>query len=177
MKNTLTSKALVQIWWRNQKPYRQAKAKRIQPLQISSTSTSKGTFLSRKGKATIKNKNIKNENELTGKGKDNLKVGNNPLTNMLSKLASMRRGEHKCRTLKIHWKLKDQPAEIILQNYRWIYQNTMVRVGILVFCSTQLCQEFPALLGGLSSSASMQLMFCFNSFTCGCIFLCVCGRR
>ena len=30
--------------------------------------------------------------KLTGKGKDNLKVGNRPLTNMISKLASMRRG-------------------------------------------------------------------------------------
>ena len=31
--------------------------------------------------------------KLTGKGKDNIKVGNLPLTNMISKLASMRRGQ------------------------------------------------------------------------------------
>ena len=32
---------------------------------------------------------------LTGKGKDNLRVGNHPLTNMISKLASMKKGENK----------------------------------------------------------------------------------
>ena len=39
------------------------------------------------------------------------------------------------------------------------------------FCSTQLCQEFLALFGGLSSSSSIQLMFCASSFTCRCVFL------
>ena len=43
--------------------------------------------------------------KLIGKGKDKIKVGNHPLTNMMSKLASMRRREDKCRTLKIHLKL------------------------------------------------------------------------
>ena len=43
------------------KLYRQAKAKIIQQLQISSTSTTKGTSLSRKGKEINKNKNITNE--------------------------------------------------------------------------------------------------------------------
>ena len=51
--------------------------------------------------------------KLTGKGKDNLKVGNHPFTNMVSKLASMRGGEDKCRTLKMHLKLRDQQAETI----------------------------------------------------------------
>ena len=44
--------------------------------------------------------------ELTGKGKDNIKVGNQRLPNMISKLASMSR-EDKCRTLKMHLKLRD----------------------------------------------------------------------
>ena len=44
--------------------------------------------------------------KLTGKGKDNIKVGNHPLTNMISKSASMTRGEDKCRTLKMHLKLR-----------------------------------------------------------------------
>ena len=44
--------------------------------------------------------------KLTGKGKDNFKVGNHPLTDMISKPASMRRGENKCRTLKMHLKLR-----------------------------------------------------------------------
>ena len=46
--------------------------------------------------------------KLIDKGKDNLKVGNHPLSN-ISKLASMRRGEDKCRTLKMHLKLR-RPA-------------------------------------------------------------------
>ena len=44
-----------------------------------------------------------------GKVNDNLKLGSNQLTNMISKLASMRRGESKCRTLKMHLKLR-RPA-------------------------------------------------------------------
>ena len=44
-KNTLPSKALIQIWRRNQKVYRQAKAKRIQHHQTSSTRNAKGTSL------------------------------------------------------------------------------------------------------------------------------------
>ena len=46
--------------------------------------------------------------KFTGKGKDNLKAGNHLLTDMISKLASMRRGEDKCRTLKMHLKLRDR---------------------------------------------------------------------
>ena len=38
-----------------------------------------------------------------------------------------------------------------------------------LFCSTQLCQEF--LFGGLSSSASIQLMSYVSHFTYRCIFL------
>ena len=56
--------------------------------------------------------------KLTGKGKNNLKVGNHPLTNTISKLASVRRGEDKCRTLKMHLKLRYQQAETILHTYR-----------------------------------------------------------
>ena len=33
--------------------------------------------------------------KLTGKGKDNLKVGNHPLTNMMPELASLRKGDDK----------------------------------------------------------------------------------
>ena len=60
--------------------------------------------------------------KLTGKGKDNIKVGSNPLINV-SKLASMRSGEDKCRTLKIRLKLINQQSEIILYTYRCLYQN------------------------------------------------------
>ena len=63
--------------------------------------------------------------KLTGKGKDSIKVGNHSLTNfdMISKLASMRRGEDKCRTLTMHLKLRDQEPKTILYIYRWLYQN------------------------------------------------------
>ena len=44
------SKDLIQNRWRNQKLYRQAKAKRIQHHQTSSTANAKGTFLGGKHK-------------------------------------------------------------------------------------------------------------------------------
>ena len=44
--------------------------------------------------------------KLTGKDKDNIKVENYPLTSMILKLASMRGGENKCRTLKMHLKTR-----------------------------------------------------------------------
>ena len=49
-KITLPGKDLIQIQWRNLKLYRQAKAKRIQYHQISSTTNAKGTSLSGKHK-------------------------------------------------------------------------------------------------------------------------------
>ena len=58
--------------------------------------------------------------KLPGKGKDNRKIGNHPLTNMISKLESMRRGKDKCRTLKMHLKIRDQQPEVILHIYRWL---------------------------------------------------------
>ena len=69
---------------------RQAKAKRIQHLQTNSASTTKGTSLSRKGNTRVrkKKKSMLKMKKLTGKGKDNVKIGNHPLTNMTSKLAS-----------------------------------------------------------------------------------------
>mgnify|MGYP002477316433 CR=1 FL=1 len=69
------------------------------------------TSLGRKEKATIINKKISNE-KLTGKAKDNIKIENNPLTN-ISKIANMR-GEDKCRTLKIHLKISEPQSQTIL---------------------------------------------------------------
>ena len=60
--------------------------------------------------------------KLTGKGKHNIKVGHHPLTNKVSKLASTGRGEDKCRTMKIHLKLRDQQSKPILYIYRLLYQ-------------------------------------------------------
>ena len=58
--NTILSKALIQIPWRDQYLFRQAKTKRAQHLQTSSTTT-KGTSLSRKEEATDINKKISSE--------------------------------------------------------------------------------------------------------------------
>ena len=62
---------------------------------------------------------------LTGKGKDNIKVGNHPLTNRISKLASMGRGEEKGRILKTYLKLRDQKSVTIMHIFRRLYQNIM----------------------------------------------------
>ena len=48
IKNTLPSNTLLQIWWRNQKLFREAKVKRIQHHQTSFTTNAKGNSLSRK---------------------------------------------------------------------------------------------------------------------------------
>ena len=50
-KNTLPSKTLLQIWWKNQKISRQAKVKRIQHHQSSFTTNTKGTSLGRTHKS------------------------------------------------------------------------------------------------------------------------------
>ena len=49
-KNTLPSKTLLQVWWRNQKLSRQAKVKRIQHHKTSFITNAKGTSLGKKYK-------------------------------------------------------------------------------------------------------------------------------
>ena len=49
-KDTLPSKTLIQIWWRNQKLYRQAKVNWIQHRKPSFTTNTKRTSLARKHK-------------------------------------------------------------------------------------------------------------------------------
>ena len=46
--------------------------------------------------------------KLTGKGKHTVKAGNHPYTSMISKPATMRKGEYKCRKWELHLKLRDQ---------------------------------------------------------------------
>ena len=60
IKITLPSKDLIQIWWWNQKLYRQIKAKRIQLHQISFTTDTKGTFLAR----SIREKKVQQKHTL-----------------------------------------------------------------------------------------------------------------
>ena len=64
--------------------------------------------------------------KLTSKGKHTVKVGNHPHTNMISKPAILRRGEHKCWVLEMQLKLKDQYLKTMLFIYRVLYQNLMV---------------------------------------------------
>ena len=54
----LPSKALIQIWQRNPKLYRQADAKRTQHHQTSSTRNARRTPVGGKEKATTRNKKI-----------------------------------------------------------------------------------------------------------------------
>ena len=56
------SKALIQIRWRNQKLYRQAKAKRIQHHQTSFTTITKGNSLGNKHKRREQKRNKRKKN-------------------------------------------------------------------------------------------------------------------
>ena len=60
------------------------------------------------------------------KGRYKVKVGKHLNTNMLSKPVIVRRGEHKCRLLEMHLKLKDQQLKRIFFIYRLLYQYIMV---------------------------------------------------
>ena len=71
--------------------------------------------------------------KLTGKGKHTLKVGNNLHTNMISKPAIVRGGEHKRRILEMHLKSKDKQLKIILFIYRLVYQNLMVMTNQKIY--------------------------------------------
>ena len=62
-KITLPGKDLIQIQWRNQKLYRQAKAKGIQHHKTSSTTNAKGTSLSGKHKRKGPTKTNQNNEE------------------------------------------------------------------------------------------------------------------
>ena len=61
--------------------------------------------------------------KFTGKCKH--KSGKHPFTDRISKLTSVRRGEDKCRTLKMHLKLRDPQSTTILYLYRLLCQNQM----------------------------------------------------
>ena len=63
--------------------------------------------------------------KLTGKGKHTVKVGNHPQTNMISKTATVSRGEYKCRKWELHLKLRDQQLKITSYIYRLLHQNLM----------------------------------------------------
>ena len=66
----------------------------------------KGTSLSGKEKVTTRNK--KNYKWESSPVKANIKVGNHPHTNMISKPVIIRGQEYKCRIFEMHLKLRDQ---------------------------------------------------------------------
>ena len=79
-----------------------------------------------KEKATIRNTKLQMR-KLTGKDKDNIKVENHLLTNMISKLESMRSREDKGRTLRMLFKIRESQPQTILYSYRWLYPSLMGR--------------------------------------------------
>ena len=74
--------------------------------------------------------------ELTGK--NNVKAENHPLTNMISKLASVRSGEDKCRTLEMHLKIREPQPKTILYTYNWSYQNLMGTINQRTIMDTHI---------------------------------------
>ena len=62
--------------------------------------------------------------KLTGKGKHIVKSVNHPHTNMISKQATMRRREYKCRKWELHLKLRDQQLKTTLYIYIDCYIQT-----------------------------------------------------
>ena len=60
----------------------------------------------------------------TGEGKCNVKVGSHSYANMISKPATVRRGEYKCRKWELHLKLRDQQLTTTLYTYRLLYQTS-----------------------------------------------------
>ena len=60
---------------------------------------------------------------MNGENKYTIKVGNHPYTNMILKLAVMRRGEYQCRILEMHLKLRDQQLITIFYICRLLYQK------------------------------------------------------
>ena len=61
--------------------------------------------------------------KLTSKGKHTVKVGIHPHTNMISKPEIVGRGEHKCRILEMHLKLRDQQVKILLIKFNKLCVN------------------------------------------------------
>ena len=79
-RNTLSIKALIQIWWWNQKLYRQAKTKGFSTIKKTNV---KGTSLGGKKKDHHRDKKIMKWKSLTSKGKHTIKVGNHLHTKLV----------------------------------------------------------------------------------------------
>ena len=82
----------------------------------------KGTFPGKKRGYNWKQENPKWES-LPVKAKHMVKVGNHSHTNMIPKLATVRRVQ--MQEQELNFKLRDQQFQTILYIYRLLYQNTM----------------------------------------------------
>ena len=77
----------------------------------------------KKEKAAIRKKKVSNQ-ILRGTGKDKDKGRKSPIDNLMAKLANIGR-ENRCKTLKIHLKIRCLQAQTILYTYSWLYPNLM----------------------------------------------------
>ena len=66
---------------------------------------------------------------ITSKGIDTVNVGNHPRFNMLPNPEIGRRGGYKCRTLEMHFQLRDQQLKTIIARERRLSQNFRVTTG------------------------------------------------
>lgn len=104
-KNALHSKALIEIWWREAKLFIKQELREFSIFKPALQQLLKELLLAEMKKVTVRYKIVTNE-KAQWKLKDNIKVGSHPLTNMIAKIASMRR-ENKCRTLKMNLKISE----------------------------------------------------------------------
>ena len=114
---------------RNQKLYRQTKAKGIQHHKTSVMTNAKGTSLSGKEKATARNKKItKWESSLV---KQTYSKGRKSSTHKYDiKTSNCEILWHKCWIAEMQLKLRDQQPKTIMYTYRLLYQNLMVTTKI-----------------------------------------------
>ena len=117
LQQRIPSKTLIQSLWRNQKLYRQAKAKRIKLTKPALQKILQNLLYVcwggvGHGKPQLETRKSQ-MGKLTGKGKQTLKARNQPYTNMISKPAIVRRGEYKCRKRELHSKLRDQQLNFV----------------------------------------------------------------
>ena len=57
--------------------------------------------------------------KLTIKGKHTLKIGNHLHTNVITQPAIMRRGECKCRTMEMHFKLRHRQLKTSVRTHTY----------------------------------------------------------
>ena len=77
--------------------------------------------------------------KFTDKDKDNIKVENHQLTNMISKIANMKKD--KCRTLKMHLKIRESRPKTIVYTHSWLYPNAMGTTNQRTIMDTHILEK------------------------------------